>query len=118
MTTLADALLCARLCALDPGLGGMVVRGGGELADRVIAQLRADLPEGAPLRRVPVHIDEERLLGGLDLTATLARGAAVAQRGLLAEAHGGVVVLPMAERLGRRHRRTDRGGARHWRGAG
>ncbi|WP_242008164.1 hypothetical protein [Sphingomonas ginsenosidivorax] len=95
----ADALLAARLCAIDPGLGGMVLRGGADLRDAVVAELRAGLPEDAPVRRVPSHIDDERLLGGIDLTATLARGVAVPRTGLLAEADGGVVVIPMAERL-------------------
>ena len=94
-----DALTAARLCAIDPGLGGMVLRGGGDLRDVVIAELRAGLPEDAPLRRVPSHIDDERLLGGIDLTATLAKGIAVSRIGLLAEADGGVVVVPTAERL-------------------
>ncbi len=94
-----DALIAARLCAIDPRLGGMVLRGGGEGRDAVIAELRAGLPEDAPLRRVPSHIDDERLLGGIDLTATLAKGMAVSRIGLLAEADGGVVVVPMAERV-------------------
>ncbi|CAM3035586.1 Magnesium-chelatase subunit [Sphingomonas antarctica] len=96
---LADARIAAQLCAIDPGLGGLVLRGGGSLRDRVMAELIAHLPEGAPVRRMPGHIDDERLLGGIDLTATLARGAAVSRTGLLAEADGGVVIVPMAERL-------------------
>lgn len=96
---LADALIAARLCAIDPALGGMILRGGGEMRDAVIASLRARLPDQAPFRRIPTHIDDERLLGGIDLTATLARGAAVSRIGLLAEADGGVVIVPMAERL-------------------
>ncbi|MCJ2074078.1 magnesium chelatase ATPase subunit D, partial [Methylobacterium sp. E-016] len=39
------------------------------------------------------------LLGGLDLAATLSAGRPMAQAGLLAEADGGLVVVPMAERL-------------------
>jgi magnesium chelatase subunit D len=95
----ADALTAARLCAIDPALGGMVLRGGGEGRDRVIAALRSGLPEGAPVRRVPAHIDDGRLLGGIDLAATLAAGLPVAAAGLLAEAQGGMLVVPMAERL-------------------
>ena len=97
--SVSDALLAARLCAVDPGLGGIALRGGGELRDAVIAELRAWLPEGAPIKRVPIHVDDDRLLGGLDLSATLARGAAVSSAGLLAEAEGGAIVLPMAERM-------------------
>ena len=96
---LGDAVLAARLCAIDPGLGGLILRSGGDLRDQVIAALRAGLADDAPVRRMPVNIDDDRLLGGIDLTATLARGAVVARAGLLVEADGGVVVAPMAERL-------------------
>jgi magnesium chelatase subunit D len=48
---------------------------------------------------MPLHISDERLLGGLDLNATLQTGRPVGQRGLLAEADGCVLVLAMAERL-------------------
>ena len=95
----ADAILAARLCAIDPGLGGLILRGGNDWRDAVITTLRDALPAGAPVRRIPAHIDDERLLGGIDLTATLARGAAVSRIGLLAEADGGAVIMPMAERL-------------------
>ena len=97
---LADALLAARLCALDPaGLGGLILRGGGEARDAVIDELRRALPSDAPFRRIPPHVADEALLGGLDLTATLASGRPVRRAGLLAAADGGVVVVPMAERL-------------------
>ena len=92
-----DALIAAQLCAIDPRLGGMVLRGEGREA--VIDALREALGEGAPFRKIPVHIDDERLLGGLDLAATLAADRPVARKGLLAEADGGVMVVPMAERL-------------------
>jgi magnesium chelatase subunit D len=96
-----DARLVAALVAVDPaGLGGVVVRARpGPVRDRWLAALAASLPEGTPLRRLPSHVTEDRLLGGLDLAATLARGRVVAERGLLADAHGGLVVAAMAERL-------------------
>jgi magnesium chelatase subunit D len=91
-----DALIAAQFCAIDPGLGGMVLRGGdGPVRDAVIAAMAA----GRMIRKIPVHIDDERLLGGLDLAATLAADRPVARKGLLAEADGGLVVVPMAERL-------------------
>ena len=95
----ADAILAAQLCAIDPGLGGIVLRGGGEMRDAVIDAWRSSLLADAPMRRVPPQVDDEALLGGLDLASTLARGTAVRRAGLLAEADGGVVVVPMAERL-------------------
>ena len=97
----ADAALAARLFAVDPaGTGGVALRAlAGPVRDHWLGAVRALLPEGAPLRRVPVGITDERLLGGLDLTATLRAGRPVAERGVLALADGGAVVLAMAERL-------------------
>ena len=94
-----DARIAARLCAIDPGLGGLIVRGGGDLRETLVTDLREALPAGAPVRRIPTHIDDDGLLGGIDLTATLAQGKAVTRSGLLQAAHGGMVIVPMAERL-------------------
>lgn len=96
---LADALLAARLLACDAKLGGMVLRGGGPARDMVVAALRGLLPPDTPFRRLPGHIDDDRLSGGTDIAASLATGTLVLQRGLLAEVAGGVLVVPMAERL-------------------
>lgn len=95
------ALATAALVAVDPaGLGGVVVRApAGPVRDRWLAALRGLLPAAAAWRRVPLHVNDSRLLGGLDLAATLKAGRPVAERGLLAEADGGVLVLPMAERV-------------------
>ena len=97
----ADALTAAALLAVDPaGLGGALLRArAGPQREQWLARLQASLPAGMPLRRVPLHIADERLLGGLDLSATLQAGRPVAQRGLLAEADGGLVLLAMAERV-------------------
>ncbi|WP_439814945.1 magnesium chelatase subunit D [Zavarzinia sp. CC-PAN008] len=96
------ALQAARLLALDPvGLGGAVLRcPAGAVRDAWLDALKAALPPDTPWRRIPAGIADDRLLGGVDLQATLALGAPQAQRGLLAEADGGVVILPMAERAG------------------
>ncbi|NBS96894.1 MAG: VWA domain-containing protein [Betaproteobacteria bacterium] len=96
-----DALAAAALLAVDPvGLGGVVVRAApGPVRDAWLAALAGLLVTGAPVRRIPAQIPDARLLGGLDLTATLSAGRPVAERGLLAEADGGVVVVPMAERM-------------------
>ena len=40
-------------------------------------------PPSQPLRHLPLHIADGRLLGGLDLNATLLAGRPVAERGLL-----------------------------------
>ncbi len=94
-----DAALAARLFAVDPAGTGVVLRAAAGMArDAWLAALRAIMP-GVPWRRVPLGIPDGRLLGGLDLAATLAAGRPVAERGVLAEADGGVVLLAMAERL-------------------
>jgi magnesium chelatase subunit D len=96
-----DAALAAALFAIDPpGLGGVALRApAGPVRDRWLGDLRALLPAVAPLLRVPVHVADDRLLGGLDLAATLRAGRPVVDRGLLAAADGGVAVVAMAERL-------------------
>ncbi len=96
-----DLLLIARLCAIDPFLaGGVVVRGcPGPVRDRWLAELRALLGDNVVWRTVPIHVDDDRLLGGIDLAATLQCGRAVARRGLLAEVDGGILLLSMAERM-------------------
>jgi magnesium chelatase subunit D len=97
----AQALTALRLFAIDPvGLGGIHLRAAaGVPRDVWLARLRALLPADAPVRRMPARIGDDGLLGGLDLAATLKAGRAIATRGLLAHADGGVVVLAMAERV-------------------
>lgn len=97
----ADALAAAALFAVDPvGTGGVLLRApAGPAREAWLARLAALLPAGTAMKRMPLHIDDDRLLGGLDLAASLAAARPVAQRGLLAEADGGVLVAAMAERL-------------------
>jgi magnesium chelatase subunit D len=96
---LSDAVYAAALLAVDAKLGGIAVRSwSGPLRNHLIRQLAALAP-AAGLRKLPLGISDERLLGGLDLTATLAAGRAVSSTGLLAESEGGFLVLAMAERL-------------------
>ncbi len=96
-----DAADVAALLCVDPvGTGGVALREcAGPSRDAWLRLVGELMPAGAPLRRVPLHIRDDRLLGGLDLAATLAAGRPVAQRGLLAESDGGIVVLAMAERI-------------------
>jgi hypothetical protein len=89
----ADATLVAALLAVDPACGGVVLRGGaGAARDAWLALLRRLRGPSLPWRRLPGHIADERLLGGLDLVATLAAGRPVVQRGLLSESDGGTVI--------------------------
>jgi magnesium chelatase subunit D len=97
----SDAVTAAQLFAVDPlGTGGVQLRSrAGPVRDRWLAIVRAALASSYPLKHLPLNITDGRLLGGLDLNATLLAGRPVAERGLLAEADGGVLVLAMAERL-------------------
>jgi magnesium chelatase subunit D len=96
-----DAATIAALLAVDPvGLGGVALRSAADFQrDEWLALLWRLLPQGTPVRRVPLNITDSALLGGLDLGATLQAGRPVGRKGLLAEADGGVVLLAMAERL-------------------
>jgi len=95
------AMLAARLFAVDPaGLGGLVLRARAGPVRATWLEMFETLALD-PLRRVPPDIADERLLGGLDLTATLRAGRPVHGAGLLDEARaaGAILVLPMAERV-------------------
>lgn len=94
------ALRAAELFAVDPaGLGGIAVRGrAGPVRDQLVAIIRDFFPT-SPLRRLPLGITDDRLLGGLDLAATLKAGRPVAEAGLLQDVDGGVLIIPSAERL-------------------
>lgn len=99
--TWRDAQLAAALFAVDPlSLGGIVLRSGaGPLRDRWLEDLRSLLSDDASIRRVPANVADDRLLGGLDLAATLKAGRPVAEQGLLSALDGGFALLAMAERL-------------------
>ncbi len=97
---MSDALLAADLLAAAPArLGGMWLRGPSAERDAVLAFLAEEFAD-RPVRRLPVHIDEERLCGGIDVASSLSAGRRIEQAGLLQEIEGGLLVVPMAERLG------------------
>ena len=97
----ADAALVIELLAVDPFLlqGVSLVGWPGAQRDTLCGWLRALLPREAPMLRVPLHITDDRLLGGVSLAATLQAGRLIEERGLLVQAHGGVLVVAMAERV-------------------
>ena len=62
-----DAAAAAAVFAVDPlGLGGVLLRASpGPAREAWLAHLATLLP--APLRKLPLHADDTRLFGGLDL---------------------------------------------------
>ncbi len=97
-----DALRAAALLAVDPwGFGGVALAAAhGPVRERWLTVLKSLLPERVAMATRADPRRRRPLLGGLDLTATLAAGRPVGQAGLLAEADGGVLLLAMAERVG------------------
>ena len=93
---LEDAVLAARLFVLAPQVfKGMVLRGPGPGREALVAALG----ENIALRRLPGHVDDDRLLGGIDLAASLSAGRPIRQTGLIEEAQGGALIAGMAERM-------------------
>ncbi len=97
-----DVFAIAALLAVDPsGLGGVIVGArAGPVRDTWINYLCKLLPAGSPVRKIHPNIADDRLIGGLDLPATLAAGRPIAGCGVLASSDGGIVLLTSAERLG------------------
>ncbi|MHB8669103.1 MAG: AAA family ATPase [Acidimicrobiales bacterium] len=89
-----DARLALLLAAIDPGIGGVLLRGDKGSAKSTLARgLAALLAPTAPFIELPVGATEDRVVGGLDVTAALSGEAAQLRPGLLAAAHGGVLYV-------------------------
>ena len=89
-----DVKLSLVLCALDPRIGGVLLRGQKGSAKSTLARaLAALLPGDAPFVELPVGATEDRLVGSIDLQAALVEGECRFQPGLLAAAHGGVLYV-------------------------
>ena len=89
-----EARLALLLAAVDPGIGGVLLRGDKGSAKSTLARgLAGMLPGGAPFVEFPLGATEDRVLGTLDLKAALIEGDTVFRPGLLAAAHGGVLYV-------------------------
>ena len=93
-----DALWALAALHIDPvGVRGIWLRSPhGPVRDEWLTLLQHLRPG---VRRLPNNIDSERLLGGLDLSATLNTGRPVTQAGLLAQSDQSLLLAPMAERM-------------------
>ena len=98
--TISDAELALQLFVRSPAaFGGIILRGDSPGRDEILRDARTAILAAGPVVKIPCNVDSERLLGGLDLTATLSAGKSVMRSGLLTAASGGAVILPMAERI-------------------
>ena len=89
-----EARLALLLAAVDPGIGGVLLRGDKGSAKSTLARgLAGMLPGGAPFVELPLGATEDRVLGTLDIKAALADGATQFRPGLLSAAHGGVLYV-------------------------
>ncbi len=89
-----EARLALLLAAVDPGIGGVLLRGDKGSAKSTLARgLAGMLPGGAPFVELPLGATEDRVLGTLDLRAALTDGETVFRPGLLSLAHGGVLYV-------------------------
>ncbi|HEY4396388.1 MAG TPA: VWA domain-containing protein [Acidimicrobiia bacterium] len=89
-----DAKLALLLAAIDPAIGGVLLRGQKGSAKTTLARgLAALLPGDAPFADLPLGATEDRLIGTLDLGAVLTGEGRRFEPGLLAAAHGGVLYV-------------------------
>ncbi|HEV8626591.1 MAG TPA: VWA domain-containing protein [Acidimicrobiia bacterium] len=89
-----DLKLALLLHAVDPKLGGVLIRGekgsGKSTAARALATLLGD---AAPFVELPIGATEDRVVGTLDLEGALLEGRSRLRPGLLAAAHQGVLYV-------------------------
>jgi magnesium chelatase subunit D len=96
-----EARLALLLAAIDPGIGGVLLRGAKGSAKSTLARgLASLLPNDAPFVELPIGATEDRVLGSIDVQS-LFSGATTTddgtlpgfRPGLLAAAHGGVLYV-------------------------
>lgn len=85
--------LALLLVAVEPRIGGVLIRGErGTAKSTVVRSLARLLPSGR-MRTLALGATEDRLVGGIDLEATVASGTPRFMKGLLAEADGGMLYV-------------------------
>jgi magnesium chelatase subunit D len=89
-----EAKLALLLLAVDPLIGGVLLRGEKGTAKSTLARgLAALLPGSAPFVELPIGATEDRVVGSIDVTAALTGGGQRFRPGLLAAADGGVLYV-------------------------
>lgn len=93
-----DLKLALLLVAIDPTIGGVLIRGergtGKSTAARALAALLPDENgRTAPFVELPLGATEERVVGALDVAKALKDGRSELRPGLLAQADGGLLYV-------------------------
>ena len=88
-----ETKLALLLCAVNPRIGGVVLSGEKGTAKSTVVRGLAELLPSQVMRTLTLGATEDRLVGGLDLEATLTSGRPVLQPGLLSEVDGGVLYV-------------------------
>jgi len=89
-----DAKLALLLNAIDPAVGGVLLRGQKGSAKSTLARgLASLLPGDAPFVELPVGASEDRVVGTIDIEGALKHGSRRFHPGLLHAAHGGVLYV-------------------------
>ncbi|WP_439555455.1 magnesium chelatase subunit D family protein [Dyadobacter sp.] len=91
--------LALLLCAINPGIGGVLIKGEKGTAKTTAARgLSAVMPpigesKGVPFVDLPLGASEDRVMGSLDLEAIISEKKRKLQPGLLAAAHQGILYI-------------------------
>ena len=86
--------LCLILNAINPGIGGVLIRGEKGTAKSTTVRGLADiLPPPFSLVTLPLNATEDRVTGGMDFNRAIKEGKKVLQPGVLAEAHQGILYV-------------------------
>jgi magnesium chelatase subunit D len=89
-----DLKLALLLAAVDPAIGGVLLRGDKGAGKTTLARgFAALLPGDAPYVELPLGATEDRVLGSIDLGVALTSGVETVRSGLLAAADGGVLYV-------------------------
>ncbi|WP_158798344.1 magnesium chelatase subunit D family protein [Pedobacter sp. L105] len=80
------------LCAINPGIGGLLIQGDKGTAKSTAARALAEVI-AAPFVNLPLGATEERVLGSIDLEAVLVEKKKKFQPGLLSAVHGGILYI-------------------------
>jgi magnesium chelatase subunit D len=94
-----DLKLALQLAAVDPTIGGVLIKGERGTAKSTVARgLAALLPtdkagKPAPFVELPLGATEDRVVGSLDVGRALREGETHLRSGLLARAHGGILYV-------------------------